>query len=320
MYSIGIDIGGTNLAGGIVSQDTALTHKHSVPFPGRDVPYASIDACVGLIHELLEASNLSIDQIDAIGLAVPGEVDYSCAGVRNAYNLGYHDFPLKDLVQAHFPNTVIHVENDANAAALAEYYFGAFRGHSSGMLITLGTGVGGGMIYDNKLFNGGRKRGFEAGHFTLQYGGEPCTCGNQGCFEAYCSATALIREGTRSLITHPDSMIAHKNLTEGHKLDAKLVIDCAKAGDATAVALFDDYVAHLGAGIASLIALFNPEVIALGGGVSNAGAFLFDAVEAYVSKRVFFADYKPGIVPAQMGNDAGIIGAGMLYRQDAALA
>ena len=315
MYSIGIDIGGTNLAGGVVSKDTALLQKYSVPFPGADSPYASIDACVGLIGQLLELTGLAIEQIDAIGLAVPGEVDYQNASVRNAYNLGYHDFPLKSLMQAHFPNMPIFIENDANAAALAEYYFGAFRGYSSGLLITLGTGVGGGMIYNHKLFNGGRKSGFEIGHSLLQYEGEPCTCGNRGCFEAYCSATALIRDGKKTAMARPDSLLATRSQGPDVKFDAKFIIDCAKEGDAAALDLFDAYCARLGGGIASCVNVLDPEIIALGGGVSNAGAFLFDRVRDHVQAGAFFADYQPKLVPAQMGNDAGIIGAAMLHRQ-----
>lgn len=313
MYSIGLDIGGTNIAGGVVSQEKALICKKSVPFPGADDPYASIGACVGLIRDLLNQSGLSIDEIEAIGLAVPGSIDYATGAVIDAHNLGYHDFPLTALVQEHFPNTHIAIENDANAAAVAEYHFGAFKGHSSGLLITLGTGVGGGLILDGKLFTGGKRNGFEFGHIILQYGGEPCTCGNLGCIEAYCSATALIRDGLAAAAAHPDSMIAKRMRETGGKLNAKNIIDCAKAGDSVAKTLFDSYTAHLGAAIVSSIVAFDPEVIALGGGVSNAGAILFDAVRAYVRPHAFFHTIGE-IVPAQMGNDAGIVGAGMLHR------
>lgn len=313
MFSIGIDIGGTNIAGGVVSSDTALVCKRSVPFPGANNPYASIGACQGLIQALLEMANLPIEEIDAIGLAVPGSIDYKSCSVIDAHNLGYHDFPLVGLLGRHFPNTPIAIENDANAAAVAEYHFGAFKGYASGLLITLGTGVGAGLILDNKLFTGGKKNGFEFGHVILQFGGEPCTCGNLGCIEAYCSATALIRDGVAAAAGAPDCMIALQSNHDHTQIDAKLVIDCAKAGDPVALRLFDSYTAHLGAALASAIAAFDPEVIALGGGVSNAGEFLFDAVRAYVRPHAFFRNIGK-IVPAQMGNDAGIVGAGMLHK------
>ena len=318
MLSIGIDIGGTNIAGGIVSGESALTQKLSIPFPGPQAPYASIDVCVEVIQKLLAEAGLTIADIDAIGFAVPGQIDYATGGVVKAANLGYYDFPLKRLIHERLPETSVYVENDANAAALAEYYFGAFRGHASGLLITLGTGVGGGMILDHKLFIGGRKNGFEIGHMMLQFGGEGCTCGNLGCFEAYCSASALIRDGKRAAASVPDCLIANRARDEGKRIDAKLILDCAREGDPTALALFHDYVEHLGAGIQSAVTVLDPEIVALGGGVSNAGAFLIDPVNEYVREHVFFVNYAGRVVAAQLGNDAGIIGAAMLHKQAAA--
>ena len=315
MYSIGIDIGGTNIACGIVTEESALAHKLSAPYPGPQTPLASVDVCVALSRALLESAGLSLGQIDAVGLAVPGQIDSATGGVIHAYNLGYHDFPLKALMRARLPEMPIHVENDANAAALAEYYFGAFRGRASGLLITLGTGVGGGMILNDRLFIGGRKSGFEIGHMMLQFDGEACSCGNFGCFEAYCSASALIRDGVRAAQAHPDCMIARQARQDGNKMDAKRIIDCAKAGDAVACDLFANYTARLGAGIVSAIAILDPEVVALGGGVSNAGAFLLDAVNGYLARHVFFANYTGQVVAAQLGNDAGVIGAAMLHTQ-----
>ncbi len=315
MLNVGIDIGGTNLAGGILGKDCSLLLKRSIPFPGADRPLASIGAIVELIHQLAGAVNIQTDDIAGIGLAVPGSIDYTRKRVINAYNLGYHDFPLTEYLQTHFPGARIDLENDANAAALAEYYFGAFRGAHSGVLITLGTGVGGGMILDDKLFIGGCKNGFELGHVALVDGGEPCTCGNLGCFEAYCSATALIRDGGRAAKANPNSQIAQR-VHSGCKLDAKLVIDCAKAGDDSAAKVFSTYVGHLGSGIASIINTIDPEVVAIGGGVCNAGDFLFEPLTADVQKKVFYDRYAR-IVPAETGNDAGIIGAAMLSEHKA---
>lgn len=313
MYAIGIDIGGTNIAAGIVSGTSALTHKCSAPYPGAKEYARSLDVCVELIDQLLAASSLTMADIAAVGIAVPGQIRYETGDVIKAANLGYYDFPLKTLAERLLPGTPIYVENDANAAALAEYYFGAFRGHASGLLITLGTGVGGGMVLADKLFIGGMRNGFEIGHMTLQYGGEPCTCGNLGCFEACCSATALIRDGKRAAAAHPDCLIAQRAREENLKIDAKLILDCAKAGDATAYDLFEHYAALLGAGITSAISILDPEIVALGGGVSNAGAFLLDRVNEFVQGHVFFAGYQGRVVAAQLGNDAGIIGAAMLH-------
>lgn len=314
MYSIGIDVGGTNIAGGIVSDQLELIRKDSSPFPGAHCPEASISVMVDLIHRLLGDTGIEVEAIESIGIAVPGSIDYEGYRVIDAHNLGYHDFPLVDLLKEHFPNTVMHVENDANAAALAEYYCGAFKGASTGLLITIGTGIGGGLILNDKLFLGGKKNGFEFGHACLQFGGEPCTCGNLGCIESYCSATALIREGRKAASAHLECMIAQKCAGDGRAITAKTIIDCAKEGDPVALELFHDYVAHMGAAITTAIALFDPEVIALGGGVANAGEFLLAPIREYVAPRSFFHNFAK-IVNAQMGNDAGIVGAAMLHRQ-----
>ena len=314
MYSIGIDVGGTNIAGGILSSSTELISKASLPYPGASDPEASVPAIASMIQTLLSGEGISTAELDGIGIAVPGSIDYDKYRVIDAHNLGYHDFPLVEQLQALVPNVPIFLENDANAAALAEYYCGAFKGFGSGLLITLGTGVGGGLILNHKLFIGGKKNGFEFGHAILQFGGEPCTCGNLGCIEAYCSATAIIREGIRGMEAHPDCMIARESGGDPHAIDAKLVIDSAKAGDAVALDIFHDYVAHLGAAITTAIAAFDPEVIAIGGGVSYAGEFLFEPIREYVKPRAFFHNFAK-IVPAQMRNDAGIVGAGMLHRQ-----
>ncbi|MEG1525124.1 MAG: ROK family protein [Clostridia bacterium] len=314
MVSIGIDIGGTNIAGGIVSEDLRLLCKRSIPFPGAQNPNASIPAIAGLVQSLLEEKEIPLSAVDSIGIAVPGSIDYTACSVIDAHNLGYHDFQLIQMLRMLLPEMTMYVENDANAAALAEFYCGAFRGYTSGLLITIGTGIGGGLVLDGKLFVGGKKNGFEFGHAILQFGGESCTCGNLGCIESYCSATALIRAGRRAASMHPHCMIVQKCGGDGKKIDAKLVIDCAKAGDSIAMELFNDYVAHLGAAISTAIALFDPEVIALGGGVAAAGEFLLQPVRDYVAPRAFFRNFGK-IVSAEMGNDAGILGAAMMHRQ-----
>ena len=317
MVSIGIDIGGTNIAGGVVDASQKLTVKASTPFPGADRPAASIGAIAALIAELCNKAGVLLSDVDGVGLAVPGSIDYDRMAVIDAHNLGYHDFPLVSLLSdALQTDTPLCIENDANAAALAEYYCGAFRGAHSGLLITLGTGVGGGLILNDKIFIGGKKNGFEFGHAMLVFGGERCTCGNDGCIEAYCSATAIIREGRRAAAAHPESLIAVRCGGAPERIDAKLVIDCAKAGDPAAKAVFDAYTKYLGGAITTAIAAFDPELVAIGGGVSLAGDFLLDPVRAWVAPRAFFHNFGR-IVPAEMHNDAGIVGAAMLHKQRA---
>jgi glucokinase len=313
-FSIGVDIGGSKIAAGIVDGNTKLICKKSLPFPHSGDPRASVDVISSLIDALVSENHLDITGARCIGLAVPGSIDYDRGSVIDAYNLGYHDFPLVNLVQQRYPGMNVYVENDANAAALAEYYCGAFRGHASGLLITIGTGIGGGLVTDGKLFIGGMKHGFEFGHATLVFGGEQCTCGHDGCIEAYCSAAALVREGRRAAEAHHESAMYTRANGDISNINAKLVMDCARTGDEQAVEIYHKFTDYLGASVCTAIALFDPEVIAFGGGVSNDGEFLLAPIRAYAEKYAFFRSHAK-IVAAEMHNDAGIVGAAMLHLQ-----
>ena len=179
------------------------------------------------------------------------------------------------------------------------------------VLLTLGTGVGGGVILNGKMFSGGCGRGIELGHMQIVSGGELCTCGVRGCIEAYCSATALIRDAVRAIEADPACMLAEKCGGDLTQVNAKFVIDCAREGDSAAKAVFDSYVDHLAAACVSVVHLLDPEVIAIGGGVSHAGDFLFEPLRAKVMEKCFFSSHGD-IVPAVLGNNAGMIGAAML--------
>ena len=314
MLSIGVDIGGSKIAAGIVGDDYKIVSKKSSPFPHTGNPMDSISTISSLIGGLLTENNLKAEQIAAIGLAVPGSIDYDTGVVIDAHNLDYHGFPLSKLVGDEFPDVSVYVENDANAAALAEYYGGAFRGCSSGLLITIGTGIGGGLVMDGKIFIGGKKNGFEFGHAVLVFGGEPCTCGQKGCIEAYCSAAALVREGRRAASAHQDSAMFVRAQGDLTKINAKLVMDCAREGDAIASEVYNRFTDYLGATACTAIALFDPEIIAFGGGVSNDGEFLLSPIREYAKKYAFFKNHAK-IVTAEMKNDAGIVGAAMLHLQ-----
>ncbi len=308
-HTIGIDIGGTNISGGILTDKAELICKRFVAYPGADRPTESVSAVAALITDLLQDAQLSVQDLHSIGLAVPGSIDYRTQHVIDAFNLGYHRFPIVELLHRYFPRLAIYMENDANAAALGEYYCGAFKGFSCGLLVTLGTGVGAGLILNDTLFIGGMQSGFEFGHMILVNGGEHCSCGNDGCLEAYCSATALIRDGQRAARAHPESRL---NRTDGARFDGKWVITCAQSGDAAAKDVFDRYIQNLGAALTSAINVLDPQVIAIGGGVSNAGDFLLKPLSDYVDAHAFF-DPHAAIVKATLGNDAGIVGAAMLH-------
>lgn len=305
MYHIGIDIGGTSIKIGLVDEDLQIVRRSSIPF--QCVGGEKVAAVIAEeIKKLTDVKNL-----ESIGVVLPGSIDKTQSIVIDAHNLDFHNVPFKAQLQAQFPEIPVYLANDADGAALAELGRGAFEGCKTAVLLTLGTGVGGGVILGGKLFSGGTGLGAELGHMTLVNGGEPCTCGNNGCVESYCSATALKRDGIRAMEAHHESALYKKSGGDPAQIDAKFVIDCAKEGDAVALKVFDAYVDHLAAACISVVHILDPEVIAIGGGVCHAGEFLFEPLRKGIDKKCFFSEHGK-IVPAVMGNDAGIIGAAML--------
>ena len=315
MLQVGFDIGGTNIAAGVVDDEMRIVARRSVPFP-TGKPYTHAIALMkDIVEELALELHVESRQFQSIGIVVPGSIDPKCERVLHAYNLQFHDVPLKKAMQEEYPEVPVYLANDANGAALAELHAGAFRGCKTAVLLTLGTGIGGGLILGGKMFNGGLGHGVELGHMVLVHGGPLCTCGVHGCIEAVCTSTWLIQQGRRSIIDYPNAMIYTEAGGDLTKVTAKLVIDCAKAGDAIACDIFERYVDQLGSAITSCINLLDPEIIALGGGVSHAGEFLFAPVRQNVRKKCFFEEIG-AIMPAQLGNDAGIVGAAMLARNE----
>ena len=313
MYNIGVDIGGTNLAIGLVNESLEIVQRASVPFPKAGGGPETARQIWEKTNELLDKAGGTLTDLESVGVVVPGSIDATGSIVINAYNLGFHDEPLKERIAACFRDIPVFLANDANGAALAELYRGAFVGCNTAALLTLGTGVGGGLIIGGRMFNGGMNNGVEIGHALLVSGGKHCTCGNNGCIEAYCSATALKQEGIKAMQDNPDSMLYKRTGGKAERMNAKVVIDCAKEGDESAVKVFDEYVDYLGSAVASLINILDCECVAIGGGVSAAGEFLFASLRQNVHKKSFFENHGR-VVPAVMGNDAGIIGAAMLKR------
>lgn len=310
MYQIGVDIGGTNIKIGLVDEQLQIVRRSSIPFPHVDGEGVA-QQIAAEVRRLLAEQDAAEHELAWVGVIVPGSIDPTGSIVLNAYNLGFHNVPFKAQLQAQFDKVPVYLANDADGAGLAELGRGAFVGAQTAVLLTLGTGVGGGLILGGKMFSGGKRQGVELGHMPLVAGGEHCTCGLDGCIEAYCSATALARDGVRAMEANPESALAKQSGGNAGVIDAKFVIDCAKAGDETAKAVFDTYVDHLGSACIAMIHLLDPEVIAIGGGVCGAGEFLFAPLRENVAKKCFFSDHAK-IVPAVMGNDAGIIGAAML--------
>ena len=312
MYYIGLDVGGTTFKAGVVTEDGRIVHKDAMP-TGIERPYQEIIADMAALCKKVAAdAGVAMSEIKSIGVGVPGLFDNKTGMIPFCTNLGWHDIPFVAEMKKHL-DTPVYGDNDATVAGLAESVAGVSAGIRDSVFLTLGTGVGGGIIIDGKPYSGAHGCGSEIGHMMIKMGGELCTCGNYGCFERYASATAIIREARKAIVEYPESSMLAACGGDPEKLNAKIVIDAAKAGDETAKTVFDDYVHALAVGIINIINMLDPEVIVLGGGVSAAGEFLLDAVREAVKPMVFFKTMPYARIElAQLGNDAGIIGAAML--------
>ena len=308
MYRIGIDLGGTNIAVGVVDSAYHLVAEADVP-AGAQRPAEQVVADMCRAVELaLDKAGLTARDCASIGVGAPGTCDPDRGVVVCAYNLGWFHVPVCAMLTAHF-GLPARLSNDANCAALAETVAGAAVGCRNMILITLGTGVGGGIILDGKIVSGLGGAGGEPGHSLLVLDGEPCTCGRRGCWEAYASATALIRQGKRAAAAHPDSL-----LNDYPALTGRDVFNAADRGDAAAQAVLERYYVYVAAGITDLVNTLAPEMVLIGGGISRQGERLLVPVRRYVSANCFGGEQRPQPVlrAAQLGNEAGIIGAAAL--------
>ena len=317
MLYIGIDVGGTGIKAGIVDEEGNILSKCSCPTDKDRGHEAVIHDMAQVSLKALEESGHSLEEVHSVGIGIPGIQDPRTGRIPFCTNLAWHDVPLVELIQKEIDKPVF-VNNDATVAGLAEAVAGVSKGTKNSVFVTLGTGTGGGVIIDGKVFTGPHGIATEIGHMVTVVGGEMCTCGHRGCWERYSSASAIIREGRRFAGANPESPLAKSVGGDLAKIEARTVIDLAKAGDPDCVKLFDEYCYHLAVGLANLINLYDPEVIALGGGVSKAGDFLLDKVRALMPELVFFRTMPYARIElARLGNDAGIIGAAMLGRQEA---
>lgn len=314
MIYIGIDLGGTGIKAGAVDKNGNILHKDSCP-TGVERGYEAVIRDMALLaQQVVKDSGHVLSEVKSIGIGIPGIIDPKSGRIPFCTNLHWHDVPILDEMHKYI-DVPVYVDNDATVAGLAESVVGVSAGAANSVFITLGTGVGGGVIINGKVFSGAHGVATEIGHMTTVVDGELCSCGNRGCWERYASATALIREGRKLAESNPESAITKAVGGDLDKISAKTVIDLAKAGDPDCTALFDRYIYHLCVGLRNLINLYDPEIIALGGGVSHAGDFLLDAVRKKLPELIFFKTMPYARVElAQLSNDAGIIGAAMLGR------
>ena len=314
MYRIGIDLGGTNIAAGLVNENYQIVRKGSVPTNAATRTAEEIaQAMAALCKEICAAQGIELSDVAAIGVASPGIADHTNGVVEYANNLPFRHFEIAKTLRTLIGVENIHVENDANAAAWGEAVAGAARGTANSVMITLGTGVGGGVIVDRKVVSGFNFAGGELGHMVIEKGGVPCSCGRRGCWEAYSSATALIRM-TNEKIEECRKTGRKTAMDKVSKVNGRTAFDAMRAGDDAAREVVDTYISYLATGITNIINIFQPEVLSIGGGVSGERDNLLKPLLPLINAE----KYGGGTVPetkiciAELGNDAGIIGAAFL--------
>ncbi len=309
MFYLGIDLGGTNIAVGLVDENGKIVYQDSTPTlasrPGEEIVK---DMCT-LCEKVVKESGHTMDEVASIGVGCPGTVDNKNGVIAYANNIRMENFPMRKLIQSHIDKPV-NLENDANAAAYGEYIANG-NGVDDYIFITLGTGVGGGMIINKKIYRGFNCAGAELGHITLMVDGEQCSCGKKGCWEAYASVTALIRQTEAAIKKNPESLMAKLAERDG-KVSGRTAFEAAKQGDKAAldvVAMYEKYIAE---GLVSILNIFQPEKLVIGGGISREGDYLLNPVKALVDKDDYNKHMpKTDIEIASLFNDAGIIGAAM---------
>ncbi len=308
MY-IGIDLGGTNIAAGLVDDNGKIIKKASLPTLAPRSYEEIVKDMVTLSEDLASRAGLKMADIKAIGIGCPGSVDYEKGELAYANNLGFESAPIRAEFQKYY-NLPIVLENDANAAAYGEYMV---NGNNADIFlaITLGTGVGGGIILGGNIFRGANGAGAELGHFTLVHNGASCTCGKKGCWEAYASATALIGQTKVAMAKHPESLM-HKISDEQGSVNGRTAFDAAKQGDAIALEVISKYIGYVADGIVSMVNIFQPDKIVISGGISKEGDYLLNPIREYVKKYDYNKIFKRvEIQAATLYNDAGIIGAAL---------
>lgn len=311
-YVIGIDLGGTNLKAGIVSKDGAIHQRFSVPTKASADPQTISNQIFNLIDDSRNSSILSKSDIIGIGLCSAGLIDKNGETVIFSPNLPqWRNIPIKRLVMERFSLPCV-LENDANAAAWGEKWMGAGKESNSLVMITLGTGIGGGIVIDNKLWRGANNVAAEIGHMIIQMDGPKCNCGNFGCIEVYASATAMVRRFKESLQRGTSSLLQNSS-----EITAKLINDAAIQGDQASLKILQETGQYLGIALVNIMHILNPELIVLTGGVIGSGDLLMNPIKEVIKQKAFEASSKnTEIVFSKLGSDAGIIGvAGCLLKE-----
>ena len=321
-YIIGVDLGGTNIAAAALDEAGAHTHAlRSEPTRADQGPDAVVDRMVRMIDtviaETIAETGAKRSAFIGVGVGAPGPLDRDRGVVLVAPNLGWHNIALRDIIgdQVGLKATL---DNDANCATLGEWWLGAARGGRNVIGMTIGTGIGGGVIIEGKLYHGSSDIAGEIGHMTIDSTGRWCKCGNYGCLEQYASGTAIARRAREALTADSDSLMHRMVDGDLDRLTAAIVYEASKNGDMLALEVVHDTARFLGAGVASMVNIFNPDIVVIAGGVTQAGDALFEPLEREVRRRAFKAAVDAvRIVPGALPGTAGIVGAVATFKQQA---
>ncbi|MDF2882431.1 MAG: hypothetical protein K0R54_2988 [Clostridiaceae bacterium] len=303
-FVIGIDLGGTKICGAIADIKGNVINKYIIPTNANQGEQTVLQRIMSVIDKLIEESGEGLEKIKAIGIGSPGPLDPKKGMIITTPNLPFKNFKLVEPIKNKY-NIPTFLDNDANVAAIGEYMLGAGKGTENMVYITVSTGIGGGAIINGKIYRGNTFNALEVGHMTIVPDGPKCNCGNHGCVEALASGTAIGRQAMEHIKNEEDtSLVNYEKVTA-----AEVFIEAAK-GDALSQKILDKSLEYLGIGVANLITILDPEVFVIGGGVSNGGSIVFEKVQQVVNQRCFqVMSENCRIVPAMLGNDAGVIGA-----------
>lgn len=313
MLRIGIDLGGTNIVAAVVNDEYEMVGKAKTPTATPRSADEIFDDIAKVCKEAMAQAGVTIKDIFSVGIGTPGTVNKEGV-IEFANNLGFVNVPAKEMLIERLGIENVYVDNDANCAALGEAQAGSGHGAKDFIAVTLGTGVGSGVIINGKIVAGVNNAGGECGHSVIVVDGEPCTCGRKGCWEAYASATALINQTKAAMEKYPDSIMHELVKANGGKVDGRTAFDAMRRGDIAGIKVVDAYVKYVACGLINLVNIFQPETICIGGGICNEGETLLRPLRRYIDSERYsvYSKIQSKIVKAELGNDAGIIGAALL--------
>ena len=321
MFRIGVDIGGTNIAAGIVDESYKIIKKKSIKTRNVSTPSEMIQAIARLVKDLMKSAMVKADMVTAIGVGVPGTLDPESGKVLYANNLGFEDVPflteLKEALGEELADKV-YFDNDANAAAIGEYITGDYNAKNF-VMMTIGTGIGGGVIINGRVLRGCNYAAAEFGHMTINFDGVDCNCGRKGCFEDYASAEGLMNLAWEASRTSSGKKSLLGKIQKREELDGEVFFDAVRQGDKVAKKVLDEYLFYLSEGIINIINIFQPDVLTLSGGITKAADLYLDKLKEMVSKGIYSRNSSKNTeIMLSKGisdsGDIGIIGAALIYK------